>query len=100
MEFIKKLSKFAADILGKPESYVTVILHDEAKQSWNGTFDPAYVIKVISLGGISAHKNILTSQTMSIFLNENLGVQPNRGYIVFEDPGRDNLGWDGTTFGA
>lgn len=87
-------------MLDKPKSYLTVILHDEAKMAWEGTFDPAYVLRITSLGQVTPHKNVSTSKALSEFFAERLKAPNTRGYIIFNDPGRDFIGYKGTTFGS
>ncbi|KAM6500929.1 Tautomerase/MIF superfamily [Amanita muscaria] len=64
---------------------------------FNGTFDPAFQLVVMSVGNIDGSKNVIYSEKIFAFLKEKLGVPDNRGYIVFQDPGAENLGFLNTT---
>jgi len=66
--------------------------------TFGGTFEPAFQLLVISLLNINATKNVEYNKKIFSFLKEKLGVPDNRGYIVFQDPGVENLGFQSTTF--
>ncbi|KAI0087774.1 Tautomerase/MIF superfamily [Irpex rosettiformis] len=98
--FLVEFSKFAAETLGKPESYIVVSYTHQEFMAWHGTFDPAYLLSVVSLGNINPEANITYSKKFSDFFQTKLGAPSTRGYISLIDPGIENLGYSGTTFGT
>ncbi|KAF8804619.1 Tautomerase/MIF [Phlegmacium glaucopus] len=73
--FALEFSKFAAETLGKPEAYMSD-----------------------SLDNINREVNEKYSKAFFDFFQKKLDVPTNRGYVAFVDPGRANLGYEGTTF--
>ncbi|KAJ7146053.1 hypothetical protein C8R44DRAFT_756453, partial [Mycena epipterygia] len=61
-----------------------------------GTHDPAFVLRVLS--GAGTERNEVMSKTLFAHLAEALGTPSDRGYIVFNNPGAINLGYQGMTF--
>ncbi|KAF8655871.1 hypothetical protein AX16_002954 [Volvariella volvacea WC 439] len=98
--FVREFSKVSAEILGKPESYIATDVRYNEYLSWNGTFEPAFLLKITSLDNINPEANVKYSKALFQFLKDKLGLPDDRGYIDFYDPGRANLGYKGTTFGA
>ncbi|THH21102.1 hypothetical protein EW146_g406 [Bondarzewia mesenterica] len=90
--FALEFSKAGAKILGKPEAYISVSYHYEEILTFNGTFDPALLLNIISLDNISPEKNEVYSKALFEFFEKHLGVSSDRGYITFIDPGRAFLG--------
>jgi len=98
--FVLELSKLASTTLGKPESFVSVSYTYEEALSFAGTFEPAFLLTIISLGNINQEANVKYSKDFFGFFESKLGVPDNRGYITFIDPGRPNMGYKSSTFGA
>jgi phenylpyruvate tautomerase len=96
--FILEFSKFSADTLGKPESYISVSYTHNETLTFNGSFDPAFQLRIVSLGNLDREKNEKYSQALAAFLKEKLSLTGDRGYIVFDDPGNAFVGYTGTTF--
>ncbi|KAI9453610.1 Tautomerase/MIF [Lactarius psammicola] len=97
-EFVLNLSKFGADLLKKPERYILVSYQYNEIFSFNGTFDPAFQLTLKSLDNITPESTEGYSKALFAFLNNTLGVPGDRGYIIFNDPGRAYSGHEGTTF--
>ncbi|KAI0047032.1 Tautomerase/MIF [Auriscalpium vulgare] len=97
-QFVTSFSKLAAATLSKPEKYITVSYRYNEFLSWEGTFDPAFLLTVTSLDNISPQLNDGYSKTFFEFFEKELHVPGSRGYITFFDPGRANLGHEATTF--
>jgi phenylpyruvate tautomerase PptA (4-oxalocrotonate tautomerase family) len=90
-------SRTVADLLGKPESYVMVILEDARDMVFAGTPEPAAFLELISLGlpeGRTAHY----SRALCDLMADNLGIPADRVYIEFASPARQMFGWNGDTF--
>ncbi|KAL1685590.1 Tautomerase/MIF superfamily [Schizophyllum commune] len=111
-----ELSKVGAKILGKPESYISVLIKVNETLTFGGTHDPAFQLVITSLGNVNPAANEKYSKAFSEFLKEKLGLPNDRGYMfvhllplhqirmlthhlrAFIDPGNANLGYQGTTF--
>ncbi|KAI0059511.1 Tautomerase/MIF [Artomyces pyxidatus] len=97
-KFVTTFSKLAATTLNKPESYIAVSYRYNEFLSWEGTFDPAFLLVVTSLDNIAPALNEQYSKAFFAFFEAELAAPGNRGYITFDDPGRGNLGHKSTTF--
>jgi len=62
-----------------------------------GTFDPAISLRIDSLDNINRQANEKYSKAFFDFFQKKLGVPADRGYITFIDPGRENMGYNGST---
>jgi len=94
---VVKLSKFSSQILEKPEGLILVKYTLNEALCWGGTFDPAFVLAINSIGTFSPEKNPSIIEEYTKFLKENLGIDDKRGYVVLKDPGKDTTGYSGTT---
>ncbi|KAK7688987.1 hypothetical protein QCA50_007678 [Cerrena zonata] len=96
--FIQEFSKFSAELLGKPLAYIATSYTYNEHLAWEGTFEPAFLLSVASLDNITPETTEVYSKKLFEFLKEKLALPGNRGYIVFTDPGRSNIGYQSTTF--
>ena len=94
---LKGLSALAADMLGKPESYVLAELEPGKKLLFGGTADPAAFVTLDSIG-LPEDRTPQLSAAICEFLNRELSIPANRVYIAFGDIKRHLFGWDGGTF--
>ena len=90
-------SAMVADMLGKPESYVMVIVNPDLTLVFAGSNDNAAHLKLKSLG-LPESKTGEYSKRLCSFIEEKLGVSPGRIYIEFTGPPRHLWGWDNKTF--
>ncbi|KAF8894734.1 Tautomerase/MIF [Infundibulicybe gibba] len=95
--FSLEFSKFSASILGTPEVFVSTNITRNELLTFNGSFDPAFLMTIISLN-LTPEKNELYSKAFFAFFEEKLGIPGDRGYITFIDPGAASQGFKGTTF--
>ena len=95
--FVLKLSKFISVALGKPEIYVTVMLHQNVSMSLSGSNEPAVFA---TLGSISLQpeKCLELSQSVCEFLTAEFSVPGARIFLEFRDLERSMYGWNGRTF--
>ena len=93
----KQASSLAADILGKPESYVMVKILPEQTLILAGTNEPAAHVKLKSLG-LQEDKTTDYSASLCAFISNNFGIDSARIYIEFANPQRHMWGWDNRTF--
>ncbi|KAI0082863.1 Tautomerase/MIF [Panus rudis PR-1116 ss-1] len=98
--FIQDFSQFAATLLGKPLAYIAASYTYNETLAWNGTFEPAFLLNIVSLDNINPEANEKYSKELFQYFEEKLGITGSRGYISFHDPGRAYLGHKGTTFSA
>ena len=90
-------SRLMAEMLGKPESYVMVMLEDGRDMLFAGTADPAAYLEVKSLG-LSETRTAHYSRTLCDFIATRLSVPTERIYIEFAAPPRHLFGWNGGIF--
>jgi phenylpyruvate tautomerase PptA (4-oxalocrotonate tautomerase family) len=95
---VKALSKITAETIGKPESYVMVVLSD-GTMSMGGELGPAAFADVRSIGGLSGGVNKEISNKVCGLLKDTLGIPGNRVYLSFTDSAAADWGWDSGTFG-
>ncbi|KAH9935809.1 Tautomerase/MIF [Amylocystis lapponica] len=96
--FIFEFSALAAEALSKPPQYISVSYDYNETLTFGGTFEPAFLLTVTSLDNLKPDLNEVYSKALFGFFKERLGIQGNRGYITFLDPGRAYLGHEATTF--
>ncbi|TFY70685.1 hypothetical protein EVG20_g2329 [Dentipellis fragilis] len=96
--FSLEFSKLSAQILRKPEQYISISLQYNEHLTFKGNFDPAFLLVVTSLGNISPEQNEEYSKLFFDYFARELGIPGDRGYITFYDPGNAYLGHQGTTF--
>ncbi|KAF7353718.1 hypothetical protein MVEN_01057000 [Mycena venus] len=99
-EFSLNFAKAGAKALGKPEAVMSTIVSFNNSLTFGGTLDPAFSLTVTSLDNLSSEANEKYSATFSDFIDSNLGIPKDRGYIIFRDPGREYMGYKGTTFAS
>jgi phenylpyruvate tautomerase PptA (4-oxalocrotonate tautomerase family) len=82
------LSKKIAEILGKPEAYVMVVLEPGTPMSMAGSVDPAAFFDVRSVGEIGADTAKQLSAELSGVIGSTLGIKTDRIFGNF-------AGWQG-----
>ncbi|KAH3890641.1 macrophage migration inhibitory factor homolog isoform X2 [Dreissena polymorpha] len=97
-DFILEASKFIAQQLGKPESYVTVRVVPDQMMSHGGTTDPCGSVQVYSIGALGK-KNKEHSAAIGNFLESKLNIPQDRFYITYMDIAGNDCGYEGDTFG-
>ncbi|GLP99526.1 MAG: phenylpyruvate tautomerase MIF-related protein [Pseudomonadota bacterium] len=95
-QFIKKTSETVAKASGKPESYVMIVLNDNANMSFGGSDAPAAMLDYRALG-LPGDRQAF-SDTLCTLISENLKVEGGRIYISMTDSERQNWGWNHSTF--
>ena len=93
----RQASSLAADMLGKPESYVMVSINGDADLIFAGSNDPCAHLRLTSLG-LPETATRDYSEKLCSFIEQQLGVPPARTYIEFVSPERHMFGWDSRTF--
>ncbi|KAG5642399.1 hypothetical protein DXG03_002831 [Asterophora parasitica] len=90
--FALEFSKFAAETLSKPEVYISVKITYNEILTFQGTFDPAFQLTIVSLDNINTELNEQYSKAFFEFFKKKLDVPGDRGYITYIDPGRGFIG--------
>ena len=96
-QVVQKMSSAVADLLGKPENYVMVILQSNPAMSFAGTDAPLAYLELKSLG-LPEEKTADFSSVLCSLVNEQLGIPQDRTYIEFSNPPRHFWGWNNSTF--
>ena len=97
-EVLTKLSSFVAQLLGKPESYVMVLLKSGQPMLMGGTNEPCAHVRLKSLG-LPEDSTTSLSTALCDAIAGQLRIPANRIYIEFANPARHMWGWDRGTFG-
>ena len=93
---IKKLSSKIANLTGKPEKYVMVLIESNSKMIFGGTEEGCCYIEVKSIGSLEPRK---ISDELCDLLNNELGIKKDRIYINFDDVKPHMWGYNNSTFG-
>lgn len=94
---IKSLSSIVAEELGKPETYVMVVLEDAVEMLMGGSKEPTAFVELKSLG-LPENSTTELSNSICNFLQEKLDILPVRIYINFSNVERHMWGWNDGTF--
>lgn len=94
---LKAASAMVADMLGKPERYVMVLLEPIAEMCFGGDMAPSAYLELKSLG-LPEQRTPDFSNILCRFIETQLKVPSERIYIEFAAPERHLFGFDGGTF--
>lgn len=94
---LQQASQAVAEMLGKPERYVMVELHDQVSMSFAGTSEPLAYLELKSIG-LPEDRTAEFSAQLCTLMHQTLGLAADRVYIEFANAGRHLWGWDGGTF--
>lgn len=94
-----RLSKIAAEVIGKPEQYVQVVVAaGPAAICFAGRAGTSAFVEVRSIGGLSAKVNGRLSEQICAAL-AGVRIPAERVYLNFLDVPASHWGHDGSTFG-
>jgi phenylpyruvate tautomerase len=96
---LSELSRFVAEKLRKPESYVMTSLVTDATMTFGGTTDPACSVELKNIGSFTPKETRDLSAELCKRLEAALGVPSARIYIEFTNAQGHLWGHDGETFG-
>jgi phenylpyruvate tautomerase PptA (4-oxalocrotonate tautomerase family) len=96
---LAELSRFVADKLGKPESYVMTSLVTDATMTFAGTTEPACFVELKNIGTFTPEQTATLSAELCRRFEAALGVPAGRIYIEFSNAQGHLWGHDGDTFG-
>ncbi|KAI3416703.1 uncharacterized protein J3R85_015149 [Psidium guajava] len=97
-DILKDATKAVAKLIGKPESYVMILLNGSVPIAFAGTEAPAAYGELISIGGLGPSVNGKLSSTIAEILETKLSIDCSRFYIKFYDVQRSFFGFNGSTF--
>ncbi|KAL6521267.1 hypothetical protein OROGR_017836 [Orobanche gracilis] len=97
-DILKDATKAVAKIIGKPESYVMILVNGGVPISFGGTEEPAAYGELVSIGGLGPSINSKPSATIAEILQTKLSVDSSRFYIKFSDIEHSFFGFNGSTF--
>lgn len=97
-DFLKACTNLVSQSLGKPMAYVMVSL-DQTHMMMGEVEDPAVMVELRSLGGLSPEKNKELSEALCDAVELYLQIDPERIFINFFDLPRSHWGWNRNTFG-
>jgi phenylpyruvate tautomerase PptA (4-oxalocrotonate tautomerase family) len=96
-EFLRQASAAVAEMLGKPERYVMVILEHNPRMLFAGDGAPLAYLELKSIG-LPADRGADLSARLCRLVEDALGVPAERTYIELADAPRHLWGWNGGTF--
>ena len=96
--FLIELSRFVADALRKPESYVMTSFTTVAAMTFAGTPEPACYVELKNVGTFTPEQTASLSAALCSRIEKALGVPPARTYIEFANAAGHLWGHDGETF--
>lgn len=96
-DLLKKLSGFVAAMLGKPENYMMLALHQATPMMFAGDTEPCAFVELKSIG---LPKERCSADTKAIcdFLEAECGIAADRVYIEFCNIDGKIFGWNRETF--
>ena len=94
---MKKASGFIANLLNKPEHYVMISIETDPQMMFGGTMGPTAFVQLKSIG-LPMDKCAAFSEKICRFINNEIGVPPDRVFIDFTNLKRNMFGWNGNTF--
>ena len=94
------LSRACSEIIGKPELYVMVAIHDQVSMLHAGKSGPAAFVDVRSIGGLGPDVNRALSARLCEAVGAGAHVPSERIYLNFTEVGASAWGHDGETFGG
>ncbi|XP_073034452.1 uncharacterized protein [Primulina eburnea] len=97
-DILKDATKAVAETIGKPESYVLILVNGGVQISFGGSEEPAAYGELISIGGLSPSVNGKLSSIIAEILQTKLSIDSSRFYIKFYDVHGSFVGYNGSTF--
>ncbi|CAN1299091.1 Macrophage migration inhibitory factor homolog [Linum perenne] len=97
-DILKDATKAVSKIIGKPESYVMIVVNSGVPMAFAGTEEPAAFGELISIGGLGPSVNGKLSATIAEILQTKASIDSSRFYIKFYDVERPFFGFNGSTF--
>ncbi|MCB1830544.1 MAG: hypothetical protein KDI49_04610 [Gammaproteobacteria bacterium] len=96
-QILAEASSTVAGMLGKPESYVMVILKPNTDMLFAGADEPLAFLELKSLG-LPEERTADFSAILCRLMKTHFGIPQERVYIEFASPPRHMFGWNSRTF--
>lgn len=90
-------SQATAEMLGKAERYVMVVVEPAVALSFAGSSAPAALVELKSIE-LAEDRTRQYSARLCDLIEQHLGIPPERVYIQFTNAARPLWGWNRTTF--
>ncbi len=98
-KLMASLSQSVAQTLGKPESYMMVVLEPDTPMLMSAKAEPTALVEVRSVGTISGDQAKNLSNTISQTINQEVDINVGRIYSNFMGVPGAMWGYNGGTFG-
>ncbi|KAK6932956.1 Macrophage migration inhibitory factor [Dillenia turbinata] len=82
---LSEATSTVAQLIGKPEAYVMIVLKGSVPMSFGGTEQPAAYGELVSIGGLNPDTNKKLSASISSILEKKLSVPKSRFFLKFYD---------------
>ena len=96
-EILARISAAVAGMLGKPESYVMLLLQRQPYMLFAGSDAPLAYAELKSIT-LPVERTAELSARLCELISTELGIPPERIYIEFSDLQRHLFGWNARTF--
>ncbi len=96
-ELLHKASAEVADMLGKAERFVMVVIEGGHHMSMGGSNEACAYLELKSIG-LPEERTAEFSSRLANFVEAHLAIHAPRVYIEFANAERHMWGWDGKTF--
>ena len=97
-KLLTEASRIVAEITGKPEKYVMVVL-ETGDILMGGVAGASAFLDVRGIGGLTKTVNGQLTKALGDLLRQELAISPTRVYATFTDVPASNWGCNGATFG-
>jgi hypothetical protein len=94
---LEKASGFISEMLAKPQKFVMVSIEANKQMMFGKDAESAAFVQLKSIG-LPTGRCAEYSSRICQFLNDELGIAPDRVFIDFKDLERNMFGWNGKTF--
>jgi len=94
---LREASARVAQLLGKPERYVMVMLEIQPDMLFSASPEPLAYLELKSIG-LPGEQTAAFSAALCDLLSEQLAIPSERIYIEFANAERHLWGWNGATF--
>ena len=92
------LTKLLSENLGKPESYIAVVVTPGMWMSFGGSEEPCATCRITSVNQFDAETNRKYSKVIMDYLSTALGVSNDRMYLEYNRASREFMGYKSDTF--
>ncbi|KAI6239482.1 putative Macrophage migration inhibitory factor [Aphelenchoides fujianensis] len=97
-DFVQKASKKAAELTERPEGVIEVIIQADQIVSFAGSQEPAAYVFLGGIGCLGDERRGSVGRQLNEFLVKELGLKPDRFYILFQSIGPTDVSFTGKLF--